>query len=327
MSWIIAVSAVGLLAVAYSACYVLFRLTIIKKKRNIFGKARTVKDRRNSKLGNFNRSGYEWTEKQPHEEVLIKSFDSLSLYARLYLHNNRGNYNYIILFHGYRSSARRDFGGLVTEYYNRGWNVLLADQRSHGKSGGKYITLGSLERFDVICWAEYLTDRFGGHISVVLGGMSMGATSVLGAAGLNLPATVKGIIADCGFTSPKEIITHVGKKDFYRLPVNKALAFRIIELQCRLRGFSLQSPPVYEAIKNNSLPVLFIHGKADKFVPPEMSVRCYNEAECEKNILLIEGAAHAESAAEDTDRYLNAVFAFLEKIIEKEKEKTVCLPR
>jgi len=154
--------------------------------------------------------GMKFIDRTPHDYVFTKSFDGLKLAARYYKNNDSDRT--IILVHGYRSVARRDFACVVEIYYNLGFNILLVDQRCSGRSEGKIITFGIKESRDVVSWLDFLTTQYG-EKDFYLDGISMGATTVLLATRFELK-NVKGIIADCGFTSPAEIIGIVAKRKF-----------------------------------------------------------------------------------------------------------------
>lgn len=245
------------------------------------------------------------------EEIYIKSFDGLSLFGRLYdTENARGT---IILFHGYRSFAKRDFSCAVQMYIEKGLNVLLVDQRAHGKSEGRLITFGIKERLDVISWIDYVIEERGKSEQILLGGMSMGATTVLLASGLELPQNVKGIIADSGFTSPADIIRKVAKDNYN---VGSGLVVPIFNIFCKLFGnFSLYGVATQEAVKKSKVPILLIHGKADNFVPCDMCRKNYQCALCEKDILLVENAGHGLGFFFNKEAMHEKVFNFIERNI------------
>lgn len=155
----------------------------------------------------------EWMMEQPHEDVWIRSEDSLKLHGTYF----RGSGNVeekkckkaVICFHGYTSQGLADYGSISNYYLKRGYNVLLVDQRSHGQSEGKYIGFGCKDRYDAYRWIEWVIGQEGENVQILLHGNSMGGATVLMASGLDLPQQVKGIIADCPFTSPKAVFTHV----------------------------------------------------------------------------------------------------------------------
>ena len=204
----------------------------------------------------------------------------------------------MLAFHGYRSLATIDFALEVEFFHRLGYDVLLPYQRSHGPSQGRHITFGVKERFDCRDWAWYAARRFGEDRPLYLAGISMGCATVLMSLSLNLPPNVRGVLADCGFTSPWEIVRHVAKADF-RLPAFPLLW--LLDLWCRaLAGFSLKEADTRKALGSSSLPVLFLHGKEDKFVPVSMTEENYRACRGEKDLYLVPGAAHAQSYGTDT---------------------------
>ena len=236
-------------------------------------------------------SGIFFIENAPHERVYIKSHDNLKLSARFYPNTNaRGT---IILFHGYRASSSREFCCTIKMYYEAGLNVLLVDQRSHGESEGRLITFGIKESVDAVSWVQYVCQRCGKQSPIFLGGLSMGATTVMTATGRNLPKNVCGIIADCGFTSAHEIISLVAKKRFHFSPT---FLIRLFDIICRVFGkFSIYEYDTTDILNSNKIPIFFIHGKADSFVPCYMSERNFKANLGEKQITLIDEARHGHS--------------------------------
>lgn len=251
-------------------------------------------------------AGMDYIDGAPHEWIYTKSFDGLKLAARYY---DTGSDRCIILFHGYRSSAKRDFSCAVKMYCDAGLNVLLVDQRSHGRSEGKYITFGVNESRDVLSWLDFLIRKYPKTRSVFLGGMSMGATTVLLSTRFDLPKEVKGIIADCGFTSPKAIIKKVAKQKFF---ISGVVVIPVMDILCRIIGkFSICGISAVDALSNSDVPVLLIHGTGDNFVPCEMSRQNYAAAKGKKEICLVDGADHGMSFLCDTNGVTQKVYEFI----------------
>ena len=255
-------------------------------------------------------NGIKWLDDMGGEVVGILSRDGLKLFGR-YISNGKSKKT-AILFHGYRSAAHNDFSCLAKFYYDSGFNILLTDQRSHGKSEGKYIGFGILERYDCQSWIEFVNKKYG-NPDILLSGVSMGATTVLMAAGLGLPKNVKGIVADCGFTSPKEIITRVLNNDF---KIAKFPVYYIASIFSKIfAGYSYNDYSTIEAVKSSDIPVIFFHGEADTFVPCNMSKRMYEASiSPKKELFIVDGALHAESYAKDTTGYQKRLSAFINKV-------------
>lgn len=244
----------------------------------------------------------------PYEDVWITSQDGLRLHGKYYAAADP-KAPVQLMFHGYRSSAERDFCGGLPAALEQGFQVLLIDQRAHGKSQGKCLTFGVLERYDCLSWVDYAVARFGADCRILLYGMSMGATTVMMAAGLPLPDNVRGIVVDCGYTSPAAIIKKVVRKRHYPLFPTYAL----VRLGGRLfGGFDIESVSAADAMGCCTRPTLLIHGDDDHFVPCEMGqenfARC---AAAHKKLLVVPGAGHGLSFMVDRTAYLQALAEFL----------------
>jgi len=245
-------------------------------------------------------------------EVSITSFDGLKLAGTwLETENPKGT---IILAHGYRSCKLVEFSMVLDFYQSYGLNILLPDQRAHGKSEGRIITFGVKECQDMKKWIEWINENQNDR-PIILSGLSMGASTVLFLADEALPANVKGIIGDCGFTSPWEIISCVFR-NVTHLPAGPSLW--VAELFARIfGGFSLREKNTKEVLQNSKLPVLMVHGTEDGFVPCEMTKQGYAACTGEKEIFLVEGADHGLSFLKDSQRYKEKVLAFLDRNLEE----------
>ena len=215
----------------------------------------------------------------------------------------------VIMMHGYRSDGFADFSTVFGFYRSMGFNILLPHQRSHLTSEGKYITFGIKERYDCVDWANYISREVGGDIWLL--GVSMGAATVMMASCLNLPESVRGIIADCGFTSPWDQLAYVLKRD-YGLPPFPVLNMVNRRFR-RMTGVDLRSVSCADALKKCRIPVLFIHGGSDGFVPCEMSHENYESCASEKEIYVSDGADHAVTSWVDPRGYRDAVRKFIAK--------------
>lgn len=244
-------------------------------------------------------------EAAPYERVSIRSRDGLRLFARYY-HTADGA-PLAIQTHGYRSHVIRDFSGDCIPCQKRGFNVLLIEQRAHGNSEGHCITFGIREKFDVIDWANYAAGRFPG-VKILLSGLSMGASTVLlAAAEEELPANVRGVTFDCGYSSVKGILCDQIRK--MGLPVKPA--YFMVRLSARLfGGFDPDEGDVIAAAKRCRVPVLFIHGEADDFVPWTMSKALFEACPKAHDFISVPGAAHGLAYMEDMPRCAKALRDF-----------------
>lgn len=253
------------------------------------------------------KEGIDFANSAPFERVSIKSEDGLTLYAKYYKGNSK---RLVIMFHGYRATAEHDFGNALKWFASLGFNVLLVDQRSHSNSEGKYITFGLKERFDCKLWCEFACSAYEG-MDITLFGISMGAATVLMAAPLGLAKNVTAIIADCGYSSPEAIIELVLKRDIH-IPFPKPMMRLANAIFCRPFGhFDIYSASAVEAMKHNEIPVLFIHGREDSFVPCEMTIENFNACAAKKQLLIVDKANHALSYLVDMPGVQNAIAQFL----------------
>lgn len=246
----------------------------------------------------------------PFEEVHIRSFDGLDLFGRLYLASEKAPFH--IQFNGYRGNGIRDFCGGMQIARDAGHNVLLVDQRSHGRSGGTVITFGVKERFDVQSWVAYVAQRFGPDTPVFLDGISMGAATVLMASDLPFACPVRGILADCPYSSPFGIIRKVSR-EWVKMG---DLMVPFIVLGARLFGhFSLFGSSALKSLAKTEIPVLLIHGTGDHFVPFSMSEELASLRPDIVTFLPVADAPHGLSLLKDRARYTEAVRAFREKTV------------
>lgn len=247
-------------------------------------------------------------EAEPFEALkIISSHDRTKLYGRLYKYSDKPVVN--IFFHGYHSTALRDGCGGLEMSKDAKINAILVDQRANGLSGGNVITFGILERLDCRDWVNFAVEKFGKDVKIVLSGVSLGAATVLTASDLDMP-NVKCIIADCGFSSPKEIICKVAKDNGYPA----AICWPLLKISCRLRGhFNIGETSAMEAVGRTKIPILIIHGDDDRYVPFEMGEKLYKACASEKAFLRVKDAPHAASYIVDKSAYTKASREFIEK--------------
>ena len=241
----------------------------------------------------------------PHENYYIKSHDGLTLHAK-YFEFAPGAVTEI-MFHGYRGTAERDLSGGIQRCFALGRNVLLVDQRTSCESEGKVISFGINEHRDCLAWVDFAINHFGPDVKIVLTGISMGASTVLMAAGKPLPKNVVGVLADCGFSSPKKIIQKC-TKDLH-LPAK--LIYPFIKLGAKIFGhFDLEEYSPLEAMKTCNVPVIFFHGEDDDFVPCYMSREMYDACTTPKKLVTIPGAGHGLVYLVDNQKYFQSVVEF-----------------
>lgn len=249
-------------------------------------------------------------EARPYEAVSINSHDGLKLAGRLY--TEPGSDVVEIIFHGWRSCALRDGCGGSRLAREAGHSILLIDHRAHGDSDGNVITFGIKEKYDCLDWTNYIVERFGKDVKIILVGLSMGAATVLMASALPLPPNVKGIAADCGYSSPEAIIRKVCRD----MGIPDKLGYPFVRVAARLFGhFSMKDGGAVEAVKHAKVPILLIHGKEDDFVPFGMCREIYDACASEKYLLEVPHAGHGLSFFYDRKAYEATVREFQKKIL------------
>lgn len=243
----------------------------------------------------------------PFESADIISFDGLRLHAD-FLRGEPGTKVTMIFCHGYKSEAAFDFAAMYDFYRSLGYNLVYLNMRAHGKSGGKYIGFGVLDRFDVQSWAKKVAELFP-DTSIFLHGMSMGAASILQSADLELDPAVCGIIADCGFSSTNEVFRNlVG--GLYHLPATPFVD--IFEAVNRMTaGYGFTDADSVRSMERSRLPLAYICGDCDRYVPLDMAMRIYNACVQDKVLLIAEGAGHAASFMTENEKYKNLITEFI----------------
>lgn len=263
-----------------------------------------------------NREEYEAEQEdwlsEKSEDVYITTTNNGKLKLHAYeITNTESSDIWTIVIHGYMGHGR-GMTYYAKEFYNMGYNVLVVDLRGHGKSEGKYIGMGWHDRLDIIDWTNYLINK-NSNCKIILHGVSMGAATVMMTTGENLPSNIKVAIEDCGYTSIWDEF-EVQLKEMYGLSTFPVL--NAADSICKIRaGYKFEDGSSVEQVKKSKTPTLFIHGELDKFVPFEMLDKVYNAANCPKEKLVIEGAAHAEAASVNPELYWGTVKKFIEKNI------------
>ena len=243
--------------------------------------------------------------KMPHADVEITSFDGLKLQGRFFEFAPGAPVE--IMFHGYRGSAERDMSGGVHRCFKVRRSALVVEQRCSRSSEGNTITMGINEYRDCLKWVDFTIDYLGKDIKIILTGISMGASTVMLAAGEKLPPNVIGVLADCGYTSAKAIMFEVMRK--MKLPPK--LCYPFVKLGAKLFGhFDLDENAPVEAMKRCTLPVIFFHGEDDDFVPCSMSHENYEACAGRKRLVTVPGAGHGLSYAVQPQRYLQELRDF-----------------
>ena len=247
----------------------------------------------------------------PHTEVSIRSFDGLKLCGTYYEFQKGAPID--ILFHGYHGSAEQDLSGGVYRCQRLGHNVLIVDHRAAGKSEGRVVTFGINESRDALAWVHYVIENIDPDAKILLGGISMGAATVMMASAMDLPANVVGTVADCGYTSAKDII----KKVIREMHLQDNLLYPFVRLGARLYGgFDPDSNSPIASMPNCRVPVIFFHGDTDAFVPQSMSEENFAACAAPKHLVITPGAGHGLCFPIDVDTYVREIENFFEPYLE-----------
>lgn len=240
-----------------------------------------------------------------YKEFQIKSFDGkLTLNARYYEKFKDAPIE--LMLHGYRGSGERDLSVGIERAFKVGRNAFVVDHRGAGRSEGNVISFGINEYKDALKWLDFMINHFGNDVKIVITGISMGASTALMMAGTNLPKNVIGVLADCGFTSAKQIIKKVVKD----MRLNPTITYPFVYLAGRFAGFNIEENSAIQAVKNAKVPIIFVHGEADDFVPKSMSEENFNACASHKKLLIIKGAGHGSAYMVDPALYLETVKSF-----------------
>ncbi|MCD7884048.1 MAG: alpha/beta hydrolase [Lachnospiraceae bacterium] len=240
------------------------------------------------------------------QTVEITAHDGIRLIGHLHLAESPKRT--VIAVHGWRASWTGRFGLIADFLYENGCNVLYIEQRAHGASGGKYIGFGLLERYDVLDWIDWVNEQDFACFPIYLFGFSMGAATVLMTAGESLPDNVHGVIADSGYTSPRDEWKYVAEHNMH---YNYKLMEKYVDkLALERIGYHADEYTSTQAMQECRTPVLFIHGTADTFVPIEMTYENYKACAAPKRLLIVPGAGHCQGYQLEPERYEEELLRF-----------------
>ena len=241
-----------------------------------------------------------------HSNVEIRSYDGLRLVGKYYEQKKGAPIE--IMFHGYKSTAERDLCGGMQRCFRVGRNALIVEQRACGASEGHVITFGAKESRDCLSWVDFVIKNIDENAEIIITGISMGAATVMTASSMNLPKNVVGVLADCGFTSTKDIVKKV--MEHRGLPANVLYPFARLGAII-FGGFDPDKRSPLKSMKECKLPIIFFHGDTDEYVPCYMSEENYNACISErKRLVVTKGAGHGLCFVVDMDGYFRELDEF-----------------
>jgi Dipeptidyl aminopeptidases/acylaminoacyl-peptidases len=230
---------------------------------------------------------HQWLSEQKPTNLTIESFDGLKLYGS-YLERKKSAPT-VIIAHGYRSDSI-DMVPFAQYFQSLGFNVLLPDARGHGKSDGDHVGMGWHDRLDYLKWIDQIIEKNGKDSTLILYGASMGGSTVLMAGGEKLPPQVKLIIADCAYTNAYDIIAHqLEKRSLPGISLDMDGLNRTVKAKA---NYDLKEASALARVKKIKVPIIFIHGEEDDFVPIAMTQELYKAARTTKQLILAPHAGH-----------------------------------
>ena len=247
-------------------------------------------------------------------DTFITSPDGIRLHA-YYVRAAQPKAGTAIIVHGYTDCAVRMFHIGYLYNHSLNYNVLIPDLRFSGLSEGEAIQMGWLDRKDVMQWINLAPSIFGDSIKSVVHGISMGAATTMMVAGETLPSHIKCFVEDCGYTSvwdqfEKELKEQFDLSSFPLLYVSSWL--------CNFQlGWNFKEASAISQLAKCKLPMLFIHGDSDKYVPTYMVHELYAAKSAPKEIWIVPKTAHAQSYQNYPEEYTERVCKFVKKYIYK----------
>lgn len=272
-------------------------------------------------------------QRYPYLEPWVDSLQTVGALRNFYLDSERGETLHAlyvtaaqptgktaVIVHGYTDNAVRML--MIGYLYNKvlGYNILLPDLHAHGLSQGDEVQMGWLDRLDVLQWTAVADELFGcdaaSGTQIVLHGISMGAATTMMVSGevqhgIHQQPSVRCFVEDCGYTSVWDEFGGELKAQFH-LPAFPLM--HITNALCRMKyGWSFREASALEQVRKCTLPMLFIHGDADTFVPTWMVYPLYEAKPEPKELWIAPGTDHAHAYRDHTEEYTRRVKAFVEK--------------
>lgn len=250
----------------------------------------------------------EWFDSHLSYATNIETYDQLKLNGYV-IENENDSHLWVIGAHGYTGEAKQ-MTSRAKHFYGLGYNVLLPDARGHGNSQGDYIGMGWDDRLDIVSWCHKIIEM-DQEAKIVLYGVSMGGATVMMASGEDLPDNVVCVVEDCGYTSVYDEFAHQ-LKGIFNLPEFPIMNFAQIVTSVKA-GYNFKEASALKQVAKTKVPILFIHGDSDTFVPSFMAQEVYDVCPTEKELLIVQGAGHGEAASKDPTLYWDTVTSFVNK--------------
>lgn len=253
----------------------------------------------------FNDGLQNWVENQSKEIDIKSTQDGANLHAYKIDNENKTN-EYALICHGFMRDGKF-MAYYADRFYRLGYNILLPDARSHGKSDGDLVGMGWKERFDIVDWINHIVEN-DKDSKIFLFGVSMGAATVMSTVGEKLPSNVKMAIEDCGYSSLWD--QYKLKFEMAHAPVFPVLNMLSVYYKNKL-GYDMKEVSPENQVKKCKIPMMFIHGTNDKIVPYPMFKKVCNAMpeNVPSKIFSAEGKGHVRSCTDPN--YWSSIGDFL----------------
>ena len=241
------------------------------------------------------------------EEITMDSVTNNKLTGYKFINNNSDKW--VVVVHGYTSKAR-EMAKYIKKFHDKGYNVFAPDLIAHGKSEGKFYSMGGFDSDDLVKWIEKISKE-NNNADTLLFGISMGAATVMNSLDKNLPSNVKAFIEDSGYVNLREEFVQQLKK-LFNLPSFPVIPAASTVTKIRANYF-LGDVDATQGLKKTKLPALILHGEDDGFVPPENAKQAYDLLTSPKEIKTFPGEKHVKAERDNREEYWNTVFNFMDK--------------
>lgn len=281
------------------------------RPQSLIAKLLTKEDQeKNKQSDNWRKQYVDWADGQAMERCTITS-DRGDVLRGYYFPPDKPSDIIVIGSHGFHADHTVDPYTFIKHYHDRGWGFFCCDHVASGESSGDYVGFDYFESRDMLLWIDYLKARFGSDIKLILHGVSMGASTVLQLAD-KCPDCVKLIISDCAYTGALDEFENVVKS--FGILAAKPILWVFNKMNIRFAGFDLKETDVRNSVVNAKVPILFIHGEEDDFVPLKMAQELYKICGAPlKKIKTFKNASHAESLMKNEKEYLKTVDEFIDE--------------
>lgn len=254
--------------------------------------------------------GYKWYDENYKQEVTIKGTHGKNLHGVEFRNPSNSNI-WVICIHGW-TNVKREMSSYAMEFYRRGFNVILPDLHGHGNSESKFVSMGWLDRLDIVDWANSIAEE-NPKSKIIIHGVSMGGATTMMTTGEKLPENVVLAIEDCGFTGVYDIFLDQCIRKYHLPPV---LVMPTASFWNKIfNGFFFKQASTIKQLEKSVTPTLFMHGDKDDFVLFENLDKVYNACAAPKEKYVFHGAEHAVSSHWLHEEYWQVVDAFLEKYL------------